>query len=206
MKTSTTDRRRAQLRRAKQAQRARERAQGMVQAQLTLPRPLARKLRLAHRTATFASDLEGFLDGLLVRVADFPGLTRISWSLHDEYLTARDAFALYERNGKHLDRRRLGPAEVRLIRTLTERFGASSPPGPGFDSGADLARRVDEFIDECRSACLWYQRPDYYPRTRADRLRVLDAIQRHADRDTFIKAGRLKRCLSPGSNDASAGS
>jgi hypothetical protein len=73
-------------------------------------------------------------------------------------------------------------------------------------SDVELARQVDELIDECRSASLWYQRPDYYPRSRADRLRVLDAIQRHADRDTFIRAGRLKEWLSRSSSDASADS
>jgi hypothetical protein len=70
----------------------------------------------------------------------------------------------------------------------------------------DLVRQVDELIDECRTTCLWYQRRDYYPRSRAERLHVLDAIQRRADRATFIRAGRLKLCLSASSNDGSAGS
>jgi hypothetical protein len=83
---------------------------------------------------------------------------------------------------------------------------AMATASPDRLSDAELARQVDELIDECRSASLWYQRPDYYPRSRADRLRVLDAIQRHADRDTFIRAGRLKEWLSRSSSDASADS
>ena len=70
----------------------------------------------------------------------------------------------------------------------------------------EIARQVDELVDECRSTCLWYQRRDYYPRTRADRLRILSAIQRHANREVFIRAGRLKECLSQSSSDASADS
>lgn len=70
----------------------------------------------------------------------------------------------------------------------------------------DIVRQVDELIEECRSRCLWHQRRDYFPRTTAERLRVLDAIQRHADRDTFVRAGRLKEWLSRISSDTSAGS
>ncbi|MBI5548405.1 MAG: hypothetical protein HY901_31370 [Deltaproteobacteria bacterium] len=141
MASRVSDRRRTQLRKAKQAQRVRERSRGMVHLQLTLPRELAAKLRAAHRAPDFASALERFLDDL-----------------------------------------------------------------PGVEAEADLARQIDALIDQCRSTCLWFQRSDYYPRTRADRLRVLDAIQRHADRETFIRAGRLKRCLSPISSVDSAGS
>ena len=73
-------------------------------------------------------------------------------------------------------------------------------------SGEDVARQVDDLVDECRSTCLWYQRPDYYPRTDLERWRVLDAIQKHADLGTFQRAGRLKRWLSRPSSGASAGS
>lgn len=144
MGSSPGDRRRAQLRKAKQAQRDRERSRGLVHVQLALPRDLAAKLRSAHKSADFADALERFLDSM-----------------------------------SSADRESTSP---------------------------EVAREIDALIDECRSTCLWFQRPDFYPRTRAERLRVLEAIQRHADRDTFIKAGRLKRCLSPSSSGASAGS
>jgi hypothetical protein len=72
-------------------------------------------------------------------------------------------------------------------------------------SAEEIAREVDELVDECRSTCLWYQRPDYYPRTDLERWQVLDAIQKHADLETFRRAGRLKECLSRRSSSASAG-
>jgi len=78
-----------------------------------------------------------------------------------------------------------------------------STDGPGArPSAEDVAREVDELIDECRSTCLWYQRPDYYPRTNPERWRVLDAIQKHADLATFRRAGRLKEWLSQLSSGA----
>jgi hypothetical protein len=77
---------------------------------------------------------------------------------------------------------------------------AAVPPLP------ELHRRIDELVDACRSTCLWYHRSDYYPRTDPERWRVLDAIQKRADRDTFARAARLKEWLSALSSSASAGS
>ena len=59
----------------------------------------------------------------------------------------------------------------------------------------DLARAVDELIDDCRSTCLWHQRPDYYPADDEARVRVLDEILGHADRATFIRASKLRQRL-----------
>jgi hypothetical protein len=73
-------------------------------------------------------------------------------------------------------------------------------------SREDVAREVDELVDECRTTCLWYQRPDYHPRTDLERLQVLDAIQKHADARTFQRAARLKEWLSLRSSDVSADS
>ena len=70
----------------------------------------------------------------------------------------------------------------------------------------DVARLVDELIDECRDTCLWWQRSDYYPRTDEERRRVLADIERRADRSTFQRAARLKRWLSRPSNGGSAAS
>lgn len=69
--------------------------------------------------------------------------------------------------------------------------GPSAPP-----SSDDVAREVVQLVDECRSTCLWYQRPDYRPRTPVERLLVLDAIQKHCDLRTFQRAARLKQRLS----------
>jgi hypothetical protein len=73
-------------------------------------------------------------------------------------------------------------------------------------SREDLERQVDTLVDTCRTGCLWFLRPDYYPRTDRERLRVLDAIQKHAGLDAFRQAARLKRWLSPLSSETSAGS
>lgn len=65
---------------------------------------------------------------------------------------------------------------------------------------------VDRLVDEYRLRCLWFVRPEYRPRTDAERLRVLDAICRHGDREAFRRAAPLRTWLSPKSSDASAGS
>ena len=73
-------------------------------------------------------------------------------------------------------------------------------------SHATLAADIDRLVEEQRSACLWFLRPDYHPSTDEERLRVLESIERHGDRDAFVRAATLRRWLSPGSSDASAGS
>lgn len=59
-------------------------------------------------------------------------------------------------------------------------------------------------VDEYRTRCLWFLRPDHYPENREEALRVLRHIERHGDRDGFVRAGRLRRWLSPTSNARSA--
>jgi hypothetical protein len=69
---------------------------------------------------------------------------------------------------------------------------------------ADAAIR--ELVDEYRSRCLWFLRRDYQPATVAEAERVLDAIQRHGDREAFRRAARVRPWLSPTTSAASAGS
>lgn len=73
-------------------------------------------------------------------------------------------------------------------------------------SSAELARQIDALVDACRGECLWFLRPDYHPRTDAERLFVLDAIQKHAGLDAYRQAARLKQWLSHPSSATSAGS
>jgi hypothetical protein len=68
----------------------------------------------------------------------------------------------------------------------------------------EVVRAVDELVDACRVDCLWYLRRDYYPRTDAERVRALEAIQERSGRDVFRRAGLLKAWLSRHSSDASA--
>jgi hypothetical protein len=64
---------------------------------------------------------------------------------------------------------------------------------------------VNRLVEEYRVQCLWFLRPDYYPSTLAERLRVLGYIERHGDRAAFRRAATLRRWLSPGSSVPSAG-
>lgn len=61
-------------------------------------------------------------------------------------------------------------------------------------------------VDEYRTRCLWFLRRDLYPETRDEALRVLRQIERHADRDGFVRAARIRRWLSRTSSRPSAGS
>jgi hypothetical protein len=50
-------------------------------------------------------------------------LQLLAWNRVDPYLTARDAFGLYERNWKFVDVKNMPDAERELIRGLTQRWG-----------------------------------------------------------------------------------
>lgn len=69
-----------------------------------------------------------------------------------------------------------------------------------------LAAEVARLVDEHRRTCLFFLRPDYYPTTRDEILRVLSAIERYGDRDAFRHCATLRRWLSPTSNARSAAS
>lgn len=68
-----------------------------------------------------------------------------------------------------------------------------------------MEREFRELVDEYRSRCLWYLRADYLPADTAERLRVLQAIERHGDLRAFQRAARLRSWLSPTSSATSAG-
>ena len=72
------------------------------------------------------------------------------------------------------------------------------------DTAADTA--IDRLVDEFRSRCLWFLRADYYPTTRAGRLRVLAYIERHGDVQAHRRAAALREWLSRPSSEASASS
>jgi hypothetical protein len=69
---------------------------------------------------------------------------------------------------------------------------------------AAIAAEIDRLVDEYRLACLWYLRPDYYPRSDSERVRVLEAIARHGDVAAFRRAARLRQWLSHHSSASSA--
>lgn len=58
-----------------------------------------------------------------IRTTDYPQLKRIAWQLADTELTPKEAFALYERNWRHVDRKAMDEAERDLVRRLAARLG-----------------------------------------------------------------------------------
>lgn len=60
----------------------------------------------------------------LIVPADFPELKNLAWSRDaTRPIPAEEAFALYERNWRFVDKERLTDREARLIRGLTRKFG-----------------------------------------------------------------------------------
>lgn len=115
--------RREQLRRAKRAQRSRQKLANVVEVQLTLPAIVAAKLAVARRAADFTDQLDAALAGLVVRLADYPQLRDLAWNRVDEFIPAKEAFQLYERNWRLLDRSALDESERTLIARLKTEFG-----------------------------------------------------------------------------------
>ncbi|HEX5789482.1 MAG TPA: hypothetical protein VFY03_14955 [Woeseiaceae bacterium] len=115
--------RREQLRRAKRAQRLRERRAGLVNAQLVLPAHIALKLAVVRRAADFPDLLEEALDQLIVYLPEYPQLRDLAWNRNDEYILSREAFQLYERNWRFIDPDRLVPKERALIDRLKATYG-----------------------------------------------------------------------------------
>ena len=68
----------------------------------------------------------------------------------------------------------------------------------------DVIREVNRLADEYRALCLWFLREDYYPTTTAQRLKVLDYIERHDDLNAYKRARTLRSWLSQNSSEPSA--
>jgi hypothetical protein len=115
--------RREQLRRAKRAQRLRQKAANLVDVQLTLPAEVAAKLIAARRAPDFVDRLDTALGKLVVRLADYPQLRDLAWNRVDAFVPAKEAFQLYERNWRLLDADALDERERALIEHLRTAFG-----------------------------------------------------------------------------------
>ncbi len=70
--------------------------------------------------------------------------------------------------------------------------------------GASTDAEIRRLVDDYRSRCLWFLRPDYYPVTPEEILRVLRYIENHGDREAFLRAGAIRRWLSHRSSARSA--
>jgi hypothetical protein len=82
--------------------------------------------------------------------------------------------------------------------------GVKQPVERGAEAAPDTRAAIDALVDACRDRCLWWLRPDYYPRTDPERLAILEAIQTRCDAATFRRAGALRTWLSRPSSGASA--
>ena len=69
----------------------------------------------------------------------------------------------------------------------------------------DWEAAVDALVEEYRLRCLWFLRADYRPASDEERLRVLQEIEKHGDREAFRRASELRAWLSLSSSAASAG-
>lgn len=70
----------------------------------------------------------------------------------------------------------------------------------------EVVPAIDALIDEYRTRCLWFLRPDYYPTTTEQRLRLLGYIERHGDLQAYRRASSFRQWLSHPSSAKSAGS
>jgi hypothetical protein len=112
-----------QLRRAKRAQRERDRRAGLVLCQLKMRAATAERLRNALVVPGFEAQLEAFLGEAVVDVRSHPNLQLLMWNRRDRFLSDRDAFRLYERNWRFVDRKHLDGQEAALIGRLAEKYG-----------------------------------------------------------------------------------
>lgn len=71
---------------------------------------------------------------------------------------------------------------------------------------ADAIGALHHLVDAYRSRCLWFLRPDYYPRHPAEIRRVLGWIEAHGDVEAFQRAADIRQWLSRSSNGKSAAS
>lgn len=58
-----------------------------------------------------------------VEVARYPNLRLLAWQLHRERIGESEAFAIYEREWRHLDLNHMEPEERRLIHELARKYG-----------------------------------------------------------------------------------
>ena len=69
----------------------------------------------------------------------------------------------------------------------------------------DVYKLINRLVDDFRDQALWVLRPDYYPRTDAECLQVLDYIEQRSDLATFRRVAAARQCLLRTSSERSAG-
>lgn len=118
-----------QLRLAKRAQRLRDAKAGQIEARIKLPQALAQRLTFAARQPGFISWLTECLVRETVEVGRYPQLKFLCWNRRSQFLTAQEAWSLYERNWRFVELDQLVPTERQLIDALRARFGGGVARG-----------------------------------------------------------------------------
>ncbi len=77
----------------------------------------------AARQAEFDLALTRMLEAETVEVARYPQLKLLCWNRRGEFIGARDAWSLYERNWRFVEPAQLQAAERELIDRLSSRYG-----------------------------------------------------------------------------------
>ena len=63
------------------------------------------------------------MDTTTVKIDGYPNLRLLTWQLHQSHIAGAEAFAIYEREWRHLDHEHMDPGERRLIQALADRYG-----------------------------------------------------------------------------------
>jgi len=69
----------------------------------------------------------------------------------------------------------------------------------------DILKQAHALINENRVRCLWFLREDFLPEDRDGLVRAMKYIEQRGDRETYIKARRIREWLSRNSSETSAG-
>jgi hypothetical protein len=69
-----------------------------------------------------------------------------------------------------------------------------------------IQHELDQLVEDYRTRCLWFLRPDFRPRTGGEILSVLRHIETHGDRAAFLRVAAIRRWLSQHSSESSASS
>jgi hypothetical protein len=94
-----------------------------TETRIKLPNALAKRFQFAAQQPDFINTLTKFLESEVVEVDNYPQLKLLCWNRRNGYLTAEDAWSLYERNWRFVEPEQLEIAERQLIETLTSRYG-----------------------------------------------------------------------------------
>jgi hypothetical protein len=93
----------------------------VVAVPLKLPTRDAERLRAAMSRPAFEQRLRSLLDDELIEIAAYENLAAC-WNRRGRYISAEEAFQLYERNWRLVDRRNMQAAERALIERLAGRY------------------------------------------------------------------------------------